>query len=69
MGGKTTTITDKDIKWPYQSKNWTGPKSVNTPDKYRAYKKTSQGAKEFARGAKAVSAVELRKRKNQGLDY
>ena len=32
-------ITDKDIKWPYQSKNWSGPKTVNTPEKYRKWKK------------------------------
>jgi len=34
-------LTDKDIKWPYESKNWSGPKTVNTPDKYRKWKKAS----------------------------
>lgn len=31
-------IKDKDIKWPYQSKNWTGPKWVDSPDSYRQWK-------------------------------
>ena len=68
VGGKKNIIAENEVKYPYESKNWTGPASVNTPESYRAYRKTSQGAKEFARGTKAVSAPELRKRSTQGLD-